>query len=129
MTDLKVHLDVTTTNGQLIRFDKVLRLTSSFALSKMLPNGWNFYRIYNEFVFECASDGVVFRLRCRKERGKLYLSRVNVYAFNEYTGVAYDEDLIFNFNLYIFDNEKGTHGGFWVNKFTPVYKYHRFILA
>lgn len=129
MTDLKLILDVTTTNGQVIRIDKVLRLTSSFTLSKMLPNGWNYYRICNEFVYECVFDGVKLRLRCRKERGNLYLSHVDVYAFNECTGVVYDEDLIFNFNLYIFDSSKRTPASLWVNKFTPVYKYNRFILA
>lgn len=129
MTDLKVLFNVTTTKGQIVRINKVLRLTSSFALSKMLPNGWNYYRIFNEFVYECSSHGVMLRLRCRKEKGNLYVSHVDVYAFNEYTGIAYDEDLIFNFNLYIYNTAKVTLGGFWINKFTPVYKYCRYILV
>ncbi len=129
MTDLKVYLDVTTTDGKVIRINKVLRLTSSFALSKMLSNGWNFYRIYNEYVYKCASDGVMLCLRCRKERGNLCLSHVDVYAFNECTGVAYDEDLIFGYNLYIFDTSKRPSVSFWVNKFTPVSKYRSFILV
>ena len=129
MTDLKVYLNVTTKDSYVFRIEKTLSLTSSFTLSKMFPNGWNFYRIYNEFVYECVSDGLKLRLCCRKERGNLYLSHVFVYAFNALTSLAYDEDLVYDYDLTIYDVSREIPVRVWLDKFTPVYKYRRFILA
>lgn len=129
MTDLKVNLFVTTNDALIFRLDTVLRLTSTYSLSKMLSNGWSFYRIYNEFVYKIAFDGIQLCLRCRKDRGNLYLSHVDVYAFNELTGVAYMEDIIYNFDLTIYDTNRKDSLRVFIDKSTPVFKYRRFILV
>ncbi len=129
MTDLKIYCAVTNNVGKDFHLAKTLRLTSTFTLSKMLCNGWHFYRIFNEFVYEIAFDSIQLRLRCRKENGNLYLSHVYIYAINELTGLAYDEDMISNFELSIYDYSKQIALRNRIDELTPAHVYRRFILV
>lgn len=103
MKSFKFSLYVHPFEQQIRHFDLLFSLTKSFRPSKRISKDWNFIKVLDEYVYIYSQFGFTFKMVCKLVSGHLYFSRFTVNMYNEITGCAYDEDMIRDYSLYIYE--------------------------
>lgn len=93
-------------DGSELSVTKLLSLNKDFipfSRFSSFGHAWKLFRSSDEYIYSFSSDGIIFKMVCKKVNGHLYPFRFYVYMYDEYTGEIYKDDNVRDFSLYIYN--------------------------